>query len=123
MVVAVTDPKVQMQRLCARDPHLSEEDASNRVLSQGDVREKADRAAARGPGRGVVIWNDGDQTELKNKIDLVMAEIKSRSPNWWTWLCLVCPPLGISTATWAVLQNWLADRSWLKKKAGERARL
>ncbi|TVY39242.1 Dephospho-CoA kinase, partial [Lachnellula subtilissima] len=35
MVVAVSDPKIQMQRLMDRDSHLTEEDAQNRVRSQG----------------------------------------------------------------------------------------
>ncbi|KAK4149210.1 dephospho-CoA kinase, partial [Chaetomidium leptoderma] len=43
LVVAVRDPAVQMERLRKRDPHLSVEDAENRVRSQGDVREKARR--------------------------------------------------------------------------------
>ncbi|KAB5570277.1 dephospho-CoA kinase [Coniochaeta sp. 2T2.1] len=41
MVVAVKDPKVQMDRLRKRDPHLSETEAEDRVRSQGDVRDKA----------------------------------------------------------------------------------
>ena len=43
IVVAVKDPAEQMQRLRARDPHLSAEDAENRVRSQGDVRGKLDQ--------------------------------------------------------------------------------
>ncbi len=53
MVVGVREPKVQMERLMARDAHLSEEDAENRVRSQGDVRDKARRAGG-GRGRGGV---------------------------------------------------------------------
>ncbi|KAK6381315.1 Dephospho-CoA kinase cab5 [Exophiala oligosperma] len=45
VVVAVSDPKIQMQRLRERDPHLSPEDAENRVKSQVDVREKATRSS------------------------------------------------------------------------------
>jgi dephospho-CoA kinase len=48
LVVAVTDPAVQMKRLRERDPHLTAEDAENRVRSQGDVRVKARRSQARG---------------------------------------------------------------------------
>src|SRR5689334_18929932 len=64
VVVAVRDPEVQMRRLRAGDPHLSEEDARNRVKSQGDGRDKARRCERRGKGRGVVVWNDGGREEL-----------------------------------------------------------
>jgi dephospho-CoA kinase len=123
IVVAVSDPKVQMDRLRARDPHLSEEDASNRVLSQGDVREKADRCAARGLGRGVVVWNDSDQEQLKNEVDKVLDQIRSQSPLWWTWLCLLFPPAGISSAAWSMFRNWQLDNAWQKKKEAEKAKL
>jgi len=123
LVVAVTDPKVQMDRLRARDAHLSEEDASNRVLSQGDVREKAARALARGKGRGVVVWNDGGKDVLKKEVDRVLDECRSASPNWWTWLCLLCMPVGLSSAGWSALQNYLVDGRWVKEKELERAKL
>jgi dephospho-CoA kinase len=50
MVVAVSDPEIQTKRLRERDAHLTAEDARSRVLSQGDVREKARRAEMRGEG-------------------------------------------------------------------------
>ncbi|SPQ22507.1 756576f5-dad5-4c05-9785-a918a671348e [Thermothielavioides terrestris] len=71
VVVAVHDPAVQMERLRKRDPHLSAEDAENRVRSQGDVRDKARRCEARGPGRGVVVWNDQGKEELEVESALV----------------------------------------------------
>jgi dephospho-CoA kinase len=115
MVVAVSDPKVQMERLRERDSHLTEEDASNRVLSQGDVREKAARSLARGPGRGVVVWNDTDREQLKKEVDRVMDQIKARSPQWWAWLCLLVPPLGASSAAWTCYKAWSADKEWQNK--------
>ncbi|KAF2673638.1 CoaE-domain-containing protein [Microthyrium microscopicum] len=123
LVVAVKDPAIQMARLRARDAHLSEEDAKNRVLSQGDVREKAERALARGAGRGVVVWNDGEREELKKGVDKVMEELRSRSPWWWTTLCLICPPVGITSGGWALLRNWMIDRAWVKEKTAEKAKL
>jgi dephospho-CoA kinase len=123
MVVAVTDPKEQIERLRARDSHLTEEDASNRVLSQGDVREKAARALARGPGRGVAVWNDGDREQLRREIDRVMSDVRSKSPSWWTWLCLLCPPIGLTSAAWSLAKNRSVDRAWLKEKEEERAKL
>jgi dephospho-CoA kinase len=112
-----------MQRLRDRDPHLTEEDASNRVLSQGDVRDKARRSLARGSGRGVVVWNDGDREQLRRDVDKAMMEIKAKSPPWWAMLCLLCPPIGASSAAWALFRNWSVDRAWRKQEQIERAKL
>lgn len=122
-MVAVTDPAVQIKRLRERDAHLTEEDAKNRVLSQGDVREKAARALARGEGRGEVLWNDGDREELKRAVDQVMGGIRAQSPAWWTWLCLVCPPVGIASASWSLFRNWMADSRWKNEQLKTKAKL
>lgn len=123
MVVAVSDPAVQMQRLRERDAHLTAEDAENRVKSQGDVREKARHATARGAKRGVVVWNDGDKEELKKELSRVMLQIKGASPQWWAYACLVCPPLGAAAAAWNVWLNWRAQKAWAEAKQREKARL
>jgi hypothetical protein len=52
------------------------------VLSQGDVREKAARADASGPGRGAVVWNDGDCERLRRAVDRVVDRLHARSPQW-----------------------------------------
>ncbi|KLU89362.1 hypothetical protein MAPG_08333, partial [Magnaporthiopsis poae ATCC 64411] len=52
----------------------------DRVRSQGDVRDKARRCEARGRGRGVVVWNDGDRAELEREVARVVDEIYARSP-------------------------------------------
>ncbi|KAI2468534.1 dephospho-CoA kinase [Annulohypoxylon bovei var. microspora] len=122
MVVAVKDPKVQMQRLRKRDPHLSREEAQNRVLSQADVRLKAKRCEARGKGKGVVIWNDGLKDELKANIDAALAEIKRGSPPWWNWICLLCPPLGIAAGTWVYWQNININKRWREMEAEEKSK-
>jgi dephospho-CoA kinase len=116
MVVAVTDPEIQMQRLRARDSHLTQEDAENRVRSQGDVREKARRCEARGQGKGVVVWNDGDKSALKLELDRVMGEISRTSPRWWAWLLLLCPPFAGMAGAWTYLRNQKINGQW---KAGE----
>lgn len=56
IVVGVRDPTVQMDRLRARDPHLSAHEAKGRVESQVDVREKAEKALRR--NRAVVTASD-----------------------------------------------------------------
>ena len=123
LVVAVSDPEVQMRRLMERDPHLSAKDAKNRVLSQGDVRVKALRALARGPGRGVVVWNDGDKDDLKKEIARAMAIIQKGTPRWWAWLCLLCPPIGVASAVWTLWKNRQAMKTWERQQGTEKAKL
>ncbi|KAI1431936.1 dephospho-CoA kinase [Xylaria sp. CBS 124048] len=121
MVVAVKDPKVQMDRLMERDPHLSAEDAQNRVLSQTDVRVKARRCEARGKGKGVVVWNDGSREELQANIDACLREIKESSPPWWNWLCLVCPPVGVAAGLWSYWDNLRINKQWHELELKEKA--
>ncbi|KAK4212909.1 dephospho-CoA kinase-domain-containing protein [Rhypophila decipiens] len=122
VVVAVRDPEIQMGRLRKRDPHLSAEDAENRVRSQGDVRDKARRAEARGKGKGVVVWNDGALEELKGEIERAVGELRGGRPDWWSWL-MMFPPLGVLVAGWEFWRNRGIDADWERKEARERAKL
>ncbi|KAI1189856.1 dephospho-CoA kinase [Nemania serpens] len=123
MVVAVKDAELQMKRLMERDPHLSHEDAQNRVLSQTDVRLKARRCEARGKGKGVVVWNDGSREELKDNVDACLREIRKSSPPWWNWLCLLVPPLGVAAGAWVYWQNIRINQEWQELELKEKARL
>ncbi|KAI1395798.1 dephospho-CoA kinase [Hypoxylon fuscum] len=123
MVVAVKDPEVQMQRLMARDRHLTREDAQNRVLSQGDVRLKARRAEARGKGKGVVVWNDGTKEELEANIDTALKEMREGSPPWWNWVCLLFPPIGVAAGTWVYWQNININKRWKEMEEAEKSKL
>lgn len=123
VVVAVKDPDVQMKRLMERDPHLTREDAQNRVLSQTDVRLKAKRCEARGKGRGIVVWNDGSKEELKRNIENALAEIKTGSPAWWTWLCLLFPPLAFASGAWTYWHNVNINKRWKELELKEKAKL
>ncbi|OJJ44003.1 hypothetical protein ASPZODRAFT_135434 [Penicilliopsis zonata CBS 506.65] len=127
VVVGVRDPAVQMQRLRARDPHLSAEDAENRVRSQGDVRGKVARAEYRGgavsSARGLAVWNDGDKADLEAELAKAMTLIRASSPRWWSWLLLLAPPLGVVVATWNVACNFMNRKSWDKMKREEKAKL
>ncbi|KIY01711.1 uncharacterized protein Z520_01849 [Fonsecaea multimorphosa CBS 102226] len=127
VVVAVSDPAIQMQRLRERDPHLSPEDAENRVKSQVDVREKAARCERRNngkadAGKGYVLYNDGSKEDLKLQIADAMAKIKSKSPRWWSLLLLVCPPLMATVASWEVFWSWYARRKTIKERGEEMAK-
>lgn len=123
LVVAVKDPKIQMQRLRDRDSHLTEEDAENRVKSQGDVREKARRCQARGEGRGLVVWNDEGKDELKIELQKVMETIQGKSPKWWAWLLLLCPALAGLAGTWNYWRNFTINKEWKRGELQTKAKL
>ncbi|KAH6639077.1 dephospho-CoA kinase [Boeremia exigua] len=123
VVVGVSDPGIQIQRLRARDAHLSEEDARNRVLSQGDIREKAERCLRRGEGKGVVVWNDGDQAHLESEVRRVMADVRRRSPWWWGVLTWVVPPLGVVSGLWSWWNMRRVQLDWEAAKKKEKAKL
>jgi len=116
MVVAVSDPEIQMQRLRARDAHLTREDAENRVKSQGDVRDKAKRCEARGTGAGVVVFNDGGKEDLQKELEKVMAQVTRASPRWWAWLLLLCPPLAGMAGAWCYYRGQVINRKWKEQE-------
>lgn len=123
LVVGVSDPGIQIQRLVARNPELSEEDARNRVASQGSIKEKAERCLRRGEGAGVVVWNDGGKEELEREIRRVMGEVRRGSPVWWSFLLWVCPPLaaGVATLSWWRMRR--VQLAWEEEKRREKAKL
>lgn len=123
LVVGVSDPAIQIKRLRERDAHLTEEDARNRVLSQGDVREKAERALKRGEGSGVVVWNDGDRRFLEGEVERVMRDVRRRSPRWWGLLLWICPPLGGLAGLWSWYRMRAVQLRWEEEKKREKAKL
>lgn len=123
MVVAVSDPKIQMKRLTERDPHLSLEEAENRVSSQTDVREKADRALKRGGASGVVVWNDKNKEQLEQEVARVMSVVQASSPKWWSWLLLIAPPLAGAVGLYNFGRSWIIMNQWKAEKAKEKAKL
>ncbi|EYE95550.1 putative dephospho-CoA kinase [Aspergillus ruber CBS 135680] len=125
VVVGVSDPAVQMARLRARDAHLSAEDAENRVRSQGDVKGKVARAESRGVdnARGVIVWNDEDRGALEGEVKRAMEVIGGSSPQWWAWVLLVVPPVGVGVGVWNVVVNYLGMRRWEGKIREEKAKL
>ncbi|TPX10844.1 uncharacterized protein E0L32_008233 [Thyridium curvatum] len=123
VVVAVRDPAVQMRRLRERDPHLSAGDAENRVRSQGDVRDKARRCEARGAGKGYVVWNDASREELAVELARVMEQVRARSPSWWSWAMLLCPPLGLAVGAWTYWQNLGVNKRWKRQEDEAKAKL
>ena len=125
IVVGVKDPAVQMERLRLRDPHLSAEDAENRVRSQGDVKGKVERAEFRGTesARGVIVWNDGDREALEREVQRAIGKIQETSPRWWAWVLLLAPPLGVGVAAWNLAVNYRERRMWEQKVLRDKAKL
>ncbi|SPO02783.1 probable dephospho-CoA kinase [Cephalotrichum gorgonifer] len=123
MVVGVSDPEIQMKRLMERDKHLSKEDAENRVKSQGDVRVKLKRCAARGPGNGIVVLNDGNKDELRERIASAVGELEGANPRWWAWVLLACPPLALVCGAWRYWQNGKINERWRAQEKDALAKL
>ena len=123
IVVAVSDPDIQLRRLRARDPHLSEDEARDRVRSQVDVRVKARRCEARGPARGAVVWNDGGKAQLEEELRGVVASLRAASPAWWGWALWLCPPLGLAAGLWTYWRNVGINRRWEETELREKSKL
>jgi dephospho-CoA kinase len=123
IVVAVSDMKVQMARLMARDAHLSEEEARDRVGSQGGVMEKVDRVKLRGVGRGEVVWNDAGKDALVAELDRVVGSLKAHSPVWWGWLLWVLPPFAGVAGLVEYVNGLRSKREWDRMKLEEKAKL
>ncbi|GAO14169.1 uncharacterized protein UV8b_06580 [Ustilaginoidea virens] len=123
MVVAVREPETQMKRLMGRDAHLSRQDAENRVRSQTDVRIKAQRCLERGDGKGVVLWNDGPKEDLAVQLDDAVKQMRARSPEWWSWVLLGCPPLALMVSAWRLWQNMAINRRWEESQTDAKAKL
>jgi len=92
-------------------------------LSQGDVREKAERVLRRGEGAGVVVWNDGGKEELEKEVASVMEKVRKGSPRWWSTLLWVCPPLAamVGVVSWWKMKKIQAQ--WEEEKKREKAKL
>ncbi|KAF7551640.1 hypothetical protein G7Z17_g4885 [Cylindrodendrum hubeiense] len=99
-------------------PHLSAEDAENRVRSQTDVREKARRAEERGKGKGAVLWNDGTREELGEQLKGALGEMRQEHPDWWAWTLVACPPLAVAVVAWRYYQNIQINKQW-EARSGE----
>ncbi|KAL8905625.1 MAG: hypothetical protein Q9171_006600 [Xanthocarpia ochracea] len=112
VLMVAASPEVQMSRLRLRDPHLSEEEARDRVASQGGVDVKVARTEARGKGRGYVIWNDGSREQLEEKVGVVIREVQRGRKGLWRWVMLVLWPLAVVWAGWEVGRGWWSRLRW-----------
>lgn len=92
-VAVLCDEDLQYQRLRARNPHLSEEDARQRIASQMPLSEKQKKAA-------YVIENNGSLEELNSKVDAFVANATPSALRTWAQRV---PPIGLTYALWAYL--------------------
>jgi dephospho-CoA kinase len=70
-----------------------------------------------------VLWNDGAREELGVQVDQVMQRLRDRSPGWWTWVCLGCPPVQVMSWVWGYLVNWRSNREWRRVEGEVKAKL
>ena len=124
VMVAVSDPVIQMKRLRERDKGLSEQEARDRVGSQMGVEEKVERTRARGMGSGKVVENDAGMEDLRIEVNRALKEIRNESGSklwgWWLW----GSPVGAAAVgAWEIYKSWKARRRWEEERARERARL
>lgn len=90
---------VQIERLLARNPELSEQDAQKRIDSQMSTEERDFRA-------DTVISNDGTLAEL----DSAVAELAERlKPSVFWTLANLFPPFGILNAVVTVAYRGVRD--------------
>ena len=111
VMVAVSDPVVQMRRLRERDQALSAGEAEERVGSQMGVGEKVGAAKAKGERRGKVVINDGTREELEMEVQRVVTEVKKEGGyGWWRVLVWGNPITAVVTGFWDVWLSWRARR-------------
>lgn len=98
-VAVLCDGEVQYQRLTSRDPHLSEQDARERIASQIPLKTKRELA-------DIVIENDGSMQELEEKLRQFSA-LKSMNPSFLLTLLQWVPPIGL---LWGLYVYWVRTR-------------
>ena len=70
IVVACT-PELQLQRLIARNPDLTEEQCKKRIESQIPVKRKIEMA-------DIIVWNNGTMDDLIRQVGIAREEVISR---------------------------------------------
>lgn len=93
--------ETQLERLLARDPHLTPKEANNRIQSQMPISAKINKA-------DIVVWNECSREELEQK---VARMVKDHRPNrLWAWLELVFPLLAGARAFWVIVRRYFQRR-------------
>jgi len=126
VILIAASSGIQLRRLRERDPHLSEQEAKDRIASQMAMGEKVGRTRARGRGRGRVVWNEGGRGALEGKLGGVVVGLRGdgkggrrwREELWRCWLW--GSPLGVlGVGGWEVWRNWRARVEWERRRIEE----
>ena len=80
--MVATSPRIQMQRLTARDGS-TEAEAQLRIDAQLPVQTKVDH-----PRTTEVIWNNGTKAELLESVDALVQRLRGRAGLWHRFLTL-----------------------------------
>lgn len=116
VVVGVSSPEVQMQRLRARDTGLSAAEARQRVGSQMSVAEKVDRCRERGAAAGRVVWNDESKEALQVEVARAVEGLEQGRGWPWRWWLWASPLVALAWALLAVWNGWRARRRWERRE-------
>lgn len=112
VILIAAAPSTQLSRLRARDPHLSEGEAGDRIASQMGMGEKLGRTKARGEGMGTVVWNEGGREELEGMLGGTVEGLRRRGGWAWRWWLWGSPVGVIGVGSWVVWRGWMARRGW-----------
>jgi len=119
VVLIAASPGTQMSRLRARDPHLSAQEARDRVESQMGMGEKVGRTEARGREGGVCVWNEGERGALEGVLGGVVEGLREGRGEVWRWW-LWGSPVGVGVVGgWVVWNWWRARVGWERRREEE----
>ncbi|CCD47959.1 hypothetical protein BofuT4_uP112690.1 [Botrytis cinerea T4] len=52
-----------------------------------------------------------------------MESIQGKSPRWWAWLLLLCPPLAGLAGIWNYWRNLTINKEWKRGELQAKAKL
>lgn len=101
-ISVVSSQEIQLERLLARNPEMSEEDALNRIKSQMSVEDRIARS-------DYVLQNNGTLSELHGQLDNLVKQIE---PTMLRTVIEYFPPFGfVSAAAIYLSRRWRASAS------------
>ncbi len=106
---------LQLERLLVRDKEFgsNEDDAKNRIRSQGDMKEKRERA-------DVVVDNNSDKASLEKRLVAFVAE--QRPSILVVWLYRFLPFIGLCSGLWIVIQRLFARKRAIQRYREEQSK-